>query len=92
MSEDDTRDRLAAALDKELSAKPDNKLKQAMRAVDAAPAADDGFARTATVWNAWLDVRKSQRAPLDAHDVACMMSMMKLVRTQADSPNWDVSL
>ena len=113
-TEDETRDRLAAELDKELNAKPDNKLKQAMRAVDRGAARisatailtqssnliggdrdrqhgakEDNFARIATVWNAWLAVRKSQDAPLDAHDVGCMMAMMKLARTQSGALNVD---
>lgn len=49
----------------------------------------DNFARIAVVWNAWLDVRKDAAAPLDAHDVGVMMSLMKLARTQSGSLNLD---
>ena len=49
----------------------------------------DNFTRIAAVWNAWLDVRKDKGAPLDAHDVGCMMAMMKLARTQSGKLNLD---
>ena len=49
----------------------------------------DNFTRIAAVWNAWLDIRKDKGAPLDAHDVGCMMAMMKLARTQSGKLNLD---
>jgi len=51
-------------------------------------AKEDNFARIATVWNAWLAIRKVE-GPLDAHDVGCMMAMMKLARTQSGAVNVD---
>ena len=49
----------------------------------------DNFGRIAAVWNAWLSIRKEQGSPLDAHDVGCMMAMMKLARTQSGAHNED---
>ncbi|TIX28944.1 DUF6378 domain-containing protein [Mesorhizobium sp.] len=77
---------------------------QRMRATDiAAKAADlvggdreqqhgkkvDNFGRIATVWNAWLAVRRDPSAPLDAHDVGILMVLMKAARTQSGSHNMD---
>ena len=41
------------------------------------------------MWNAWLAIRKDPSAPLDAHDVGCMMALMKLARTQSGALNVD---
>lgn len=49
----------------------------------------DNFRRIAGVWNAWLSIRKEPAAPLDAHDVGCMMALMKLARTQSGALNVD---
>jgi hypothetical protein len=49
----------------------------------------DNFDRIAAMWNAWLSIRKDQSAPLAAHDVAMMMVVMKLARTQSGSFNID---
>lgn len=49
----------------------------------------DNFRRIAGVWNAWLAIRKEPAAPLDAHDVGCMMALMKLARTQSGALNVD---
>jgi len=49
----------------------------------------DNFRRIAGVWNAWLAIRKDPSAPLDAHDVGCMMALMKLARTQSGALNVD---
>lgn len=49
----------------------------------------DNFRRIAGVWNAWLSIRKDPSAPLDAHDVGCMMALMKLARTQSGALNVD---
>ncbi|MER9685882.1 DUF6378 domain-containing protein [Mesorhizobium sp. M0139] len=49
----------------------------------------DNFSRIATAWNAWLHIRKDPAAPLDAHDVGVMMTMMKLARTQSGNLNID---
>lgn len=52
-------------------------------------AKEDNFQRIATMWNAWLNVRKEPAAPLDAHDVGVMMTLMKTARTQSGSLNID---
>lgn len=49
----------------------------------------DNFDRIATVWNAWLDIRKDPVARLNAHDVGVMMTLMKLARTQSGAFNID---
>lgn len=49
----------------------------------------DNFSRIASVWNAWLAIRKDPAEPLTAHDVGCMMAMMKLARTQSGALNVD---
>ena len=51
-------------------------------------AKEDNFKRIASVWNGWLAAR-SDPGPLTAHDVGCMMVMMKLARTQSGSHNID---
>lgn len=52
-------------------------------------AKEDNFQRIATMWNAWLDIRKSPDEPLNAHDVGVMMTILKLARTQSGSYNPD---
>lgn len=49
----------------------------------------DNFSRIAAMWNAWLSIRRDPAAPLDAHDVGQMMSLMKKARTQSGSFNPD---
>jgi hypothetical protein len=49
----------------------------------------DNFGRIATMWNAWLNTRKDSTAPLSPHDVAVMMAVMKLARTQSGEHNRD---
>lgn len=49
----------------------------------------DNFNRIATMWNAWLDIRRIKNAPLDAYDVGQMMSLLKKARTQSGSFNPD---
>jgi hypothetical protein len=49
----------------------------------------DNFRRIATMWNAWLAVRKDRDAPLDAHDVGVLMVLMKAARTQSGALNID---
>lgn len=49
----------------------------------------DNFQRIATVWDAWLKVRKDPAAPLGPHDVAIMMSFLKAARTQSGAFNSD---
>lgn len=83
---------------------PDQKMANTRRAVDIAGKAaslvggdrdrqhgakHDNFRRIAGVWNAWLAIRKEPAAPLDAHDVGCMMALMKLARTQSGALNVD---
>ncbi len=50
---------------------------------------EDNFARIASVWNAYLDIRRVNREPLSAIDVGHMMSLMKIARTQSGSLNID---
>lgn len=49
----------------------------------------DNFSRIANMWNAWLKTRKEPAAELTAHDVGCMMVVMKLARTQSGNFNVD---
>lgn len=49
----------------------------------------DNFDRIAAVWNAWLSIRRDKAAPLSAHDVGVMMSLMKFARTQSGALNLD---
>lgn len=49
----------------------------------------DNFERIAIMWNAWMSVRRDLAAPLDAHDVAQMMSLLKKARTQSGEFNID---
>lgn len=93
---------IAAELDAETAGVPADTLPR--RAVDIAGKAaslvggdrdrqhgakHDNFRRIAGVWNAWLAIRKEPAAPLDAHDVGCMMALMKLARTQSGALNVD---
>ncbi len=47
------------------------------------------FANIATMWNAFLAVRKDPAKPLDAEDVGHMMGLLKIARTQHGSFNAD---
>jgi hypothetical protein len=49
----------------------------------------DNFARIATMWNAYLAIRRTPAAPLDAVDVGHMMAVFKVARTQSGSLNID---
>lgn len=49
----------------------------------------DNFSRIAALWQGWLDIRRDPSAPLDAHDIGIMMTLMKLARTQTGSHNID---
>jgi len=49
----------------------------------------DNFNRIATMWNAWLSIRREPDAPLTGHDVGQMMSLMKKARTQSGDLNID---
>lgn len=95
---------IASELDAEAAGVPDQKMALPRRAVDIAGKAaslvggdrdrqhgakHDNFRRIAGVWNAWLAIRKDPSAPLDAHDVGCMMALMKLARTQSGALNVD---
>lgn len=46
---------------------------------------EDNFRRIATLWNAWMQVRKDPYAPLAPWEVAIMMDLMKSARL-ANSP------
>lgn len=46
------------------------------------------YEKVATLWNAWLQVRKS-RGALTAHDVVMMLGFMKDARTQSGNYNVD---
>jgi len=43
----------------------------------------------AALWNAWLCIRREPGAPLTAADVAMMMALMKVARTQSGDANDD---
>lgn len=45
------------------------------------------FTRIAALWQGWLNAR--QNGPLHAHDVAVMMALLKLARTQTGDFNAD---
>ena len=45
--------------------------------------------RIATMWNAYLAIRQEPAAPLDAHDAALMMALLKIARTQLGAYNPD---
>ncbi len=46
----------------------------------------------ATIWNAWLAIRREPAAPLDEADVAQMLSLLKKARTQNGGLNADDSI
>lgn len=45
--------------------------------------------KIATMWNAYLAIRNDPAAPLDAHDAALMMALLKIARTQLGAYNPD---
>ena len=47
----------------------------------------DNFTRIADLWQGWLSARRS--GPLQAHDAAVMMALLKLARTQSGAFNAD---
>lgn len=49
----------------------------------------DNMTKIATLWNAWLLVRRNPASELTAFDVAQMMALMKKARTQSGSYNPD---
>jgi hypothetical protein len=49
----------------------------------------DNFQNIARMWNAWLVCRKDVTSELDENDVAAMMALLKLARTQSGLPNAD---
>lgn len=50
---------------------------------------EETFGNTATLWNAYLAVRRDPAAPLDGVDVAHLMVLLKLARTQGGEINPD---
>lgn len=49
----------------------------------------DNFARIATLWQAYLDIRRDRTAPLSPADVGHLMVLMKVARTQSGAVNAD---
>lgn len=49
----------------------------------------ENHGKIATVWNAYLSIRQEPAAPLSALDVAMMMALLKVARTQLGSFNPD---
>jgi len=49
----------------------------------------DNHTKIATLWNAWLLVRRNPASELTAFDVAQMMSLLKKARTQSGGYNPD---
>jgi hypothetical protein len=49
----------------------------------------DNFDRIAKLWGAYMTIRRSGMAPLDAIDVGHMMVLMKIARTQSGAVNPD---
>lgn len=45
--------------------------------------------KIATLWDAWLRVRREPGTPLSGLDVACMMVLLKAARTQLGNYNSD---
>jgi hypothetical protein len=43
----------------------------------------------ASMWNAYLKIRRNPGSPLDGEDVALMMALLKLARTQTGAFNAD---
>lgn len=52
-------------------------------------AKSDNFTRIATMWDAYMRIRREPAAPIDALDVGHFMVLMKLARTQSGSLNVD---
>lgn len=50
---------------------------------------EDNFKRIAKLWQAYLEIRRDPRAPLEAVDVGHMMVLMKTARTQSGDVNPD---
>jgi hypothetical protein len=44
------------------------------------------FARIATMWNAFLAIRRRYGQELDAEDIGIMLALMKICRTQGEVP------
>lgn len=51
--------------------------------------AELNHANIATMWNAFLEVRREPAAPLSPTDVALMMTLLKVARTQLGAFNSD---
>lgn len=49
----------------------------------------DNLGRIASLWQAYLTIRRDPVAPIDAVDVGHMMVLMKLARTQSGALNVD---
>ncbi len=49
----------------------------------------ENFTKIATLWNAYLTIRREPAAPLDAGDHAMMMVLLKIARTQHGGFNLD---
>lgn len=49
----------------------------------------ENMTKIATLWNAWLLIRRNPASELTAFDVAQMMALMKKARTQSGSYNPD---
>ena len=43
----------------------------------------------ATLWNAWLKIRRNHERPLNGRDVAYMQLLLKMARTQSGEYNQD---
>jgi len=43
----------------------------------------------ATLWNAYLKIRRDPTSPLDAHDAAIFQALLKIARTQSGNHNVD---
>jgi hypothetical protein len=51
--------------------------------------ADENMQNIATMWNAYMKIRNAWATPLSAEDVAIMMALLKVARTQTGSLNLD---
>lgn len=49
----------------------------------------ENFGKIAAMWTAWLAVRNGKPGVVESHDVAVMMTLMKLARTQSGAHNDD---
>lgn len=47
------------------------------------------FPNIATMWNAYLKIRKKNRLDLDSEDVALMLTLFKIARSQSGTNNID---